>query len=109
MAARQASVSSKLFGDDITKLWPISYEGQSDTACFDNALEFLTRGGYALPHAAMMMIPEAWAGNPLMNAERKAFYEHHASLMEPWDGPYLLYTSDAADERSSVDLGGRRI
>ena len=67
MAARQASVSSKLFGDDITKLWPISYEGQSDTACFDNALEFLTQGGYSLAHAAMMLIPEAWAGNPLMD------------------------------------------
>jgi len=62
MAARQASVSSPLFGDDITKLWPISYEGQSDTACFDNALEFLTQGGYSLSHAVMMLIPEAWAG-----------------------------------------------
>ena len=76
MAARQASVSSKLFGDDITKLWPISYEGQSDTACFDNALEFLVQGGYSLAHAAMMLIPEAWAGNPLMDDERKAFYEY---------------------------------
>jgi len=87
MAARQASVSSKLFGDDITKLWPISYEGQSDTACFDNALEFLVQGGYSLAHAAMMLIPEAWAGNPLMDDERKAFYEYYAALMEPWDGP----------------------
>ena len=68
MAARQASVSSPLFGRDITKLWPISYEGQSDTACFDNALEFLVQGGYSLTHAAMMLIPEAWAGNPLMDA-----------------------------------------
>jgi glutamate synthase (NADPH/NADH) large chain len=66
MAARQASVSSPLFGDDISKLWPISYEGQSDTACFDNALEFLFMGGYSLAHAVMMLIPEAWAGNPLM-------------------------------------------
>ncbi|MCC6890871.1 MAG: glutamate synthase subunit alpha, partial [Hyphomicrobiales bacterium] len=63
MAARQASVSSDLFGDDINKLWPISYEGQSDTACFDNALEFLVMGGYPLAQAMMMMIPEAWAGN----------------------------------------------
>ena len=67
MAARQASVASDLFGDDISKLWPISYEGQSDTACFDNALEFLVQGGYPLAHAMMMMIPEAWAGNPLMD------------------------------------------
>src|SRR5260221_2073645 len=65
MAARQASVTSKHYGNDISKLWPISYEGQSDTACFDNALEFLLRGGYSLPHAAMTLIPEAWAGNPL--------------------------------------------
>ncbi|MGC1576191.1 MAG: glutamate synthase subunit alpha, partial [Beijerinckiaceae bacterium] len=64
MAARQASVDSELFGNDISKLWPISYEGQSDTACFDNALEFLVRGGYSLAHAMMMLIPEAWAGNP---------------------------------------------
>ena len=90
MAARQASVSSPKYGADIGKLWPISYEGQSDTACFDNALEFLTMGGYSLPHAMMMMIPEAWAGNPLMNEERRAFYEYNAALMEPWDGPAAI-------------------
>ncbi len=73
MAARQASVSSPLFGDDISKLWPISYEGQSDTACFDNALEFLTMGGYSLSHAAMMLIPEAWAGNPTMDTQAPRF------------------------------------
>ena len=73
MAARQANVDSELFGNDISKLWPISYEGQSDTACFDNALEFLVRGGYSLTHAMMMLIPEAWAGNPLMDEERRAF------------------------------------
>lgn len=66
MAARQASVDSELFGNDISKLWPISYEGQSDTACFDNALEFLHQGGYSLAHAMMMLIPEAWSGNKLM-------------------------------------------
>ena len=69
MAARQASVHSELYGKDISRLWPISYEGQSDTACFDNALEFLVQGGYSLPHAVMMMIPEAWAGNPLMDED----------------------------------------
>ena len=72
MAARQASVSSDLFGKDIEKLWPISYEGQSDTACFDNALEFLVQGGYSLAHAMMMLIPEAWAGNPLMDEQRRS-------------------------------------
>ena len=90
MAARQASVSSQLFGDDLQKLWPISYEGQSDTACFDNALEFLMMGGYELAHAAMMLIPEAWAGNPLMDEDRRAFYEYHAALMEPWDARAVL-------------------
>ena len=78
MAARQASVDSELFGNDISKLWPISYEGQSDTACFDNALEFLVRGGYPLVHAMMMLVPEAWAGNPSMDEDRRAFYEYHA-------------------------------
>ena len=83
MAARQASVSSPLFGDSINKLWPMSYEGQSDTACFDNALEFLVQGGYSLAHAMMLLIPEAWAGNALMDEKRRAFYEYHASIMEP--------------------------
>jgi glutamate synthase (NADPH/NADH) large chain len=94
MAARQASVSSPKFGNDIEKLWPISYEGQSDTACFDNALEFLTMGGYSLAHAMMMLIPEAWAGNPLMSEERRDFYEYNAALMEPWDGPAALAFSN---------------
>ncbi|WDR04852.1 glutamate synthase large subunit [Devosia rhodophyticola] len=108
MAARQASVSSKLFGDDISKLWPISYEGQSDTACFDNALEFLVRGGYSLPHAAMMLIPEAWAGNPLMDETRRAFYEYHAALMEPWDGPAAMSLSDGRYVVATLDRNGLR-
>ncbi len=108
MAARQASVSSELYGEDIEKLWPISYEGQSDTACFDNALEFLTRGGYALPHAAMMMIPEAWAGNPLMDEERRAFYEYHAALMEPWDGPAAIAFTDGRRIGATLDRNGLR-
>ena len=108
MAARQASVSSKLFGDDIKKLWPISYEGQSDTACFDNALEFLVQGGYSLAHAAMMLIPEAWAGNPLMDAERKAFYEYHAALMEPWDGPAAIAFTDGRQIGGTLDRNGLR-
>ncbi|WP_439615925.1 glutamate synthase large subunit [Shinella sp.] len=108
MAARQASVSSPLFGDDITKLWPISYEGQSDTACFDNALEFLIRGGYSLAHAVMMLIPEAWAGNQLMGAERKAFYEYHAALMEPWDGPAAVAFTDGRQIGATLDRNGLR-
>src|SRR5579862_9641181 len=108
MAARQASVSSPKFGGDITKLWPISYEGQSDTACFDNALEFLTMGGYSLAHAVMMMIPEAWAGNPLMNEERRAFYEYNAALMEPWDGPAAIAFTDGRQIGATLDRNGLR-
>lgn len=108
MAARQASVSSALFGDDISKLWPISYEGQSDTACFDNALEFLVRGGYSMAHAVMMLIPEAWAGNLSMSAERKAFYEYHAALMEPWDGPAAVAFTDGKQIGATLDRNGLR-
>ncbi|WP_083567748.1 glutamate synthase large subunit [Hyphomicrobium sp. CS1GBMeth3] len=108
MAARQASVSSPLFGDDIAKLWPISYEGQSDTACFDNALEFLVMGGYSLAHAAMMLIPEAWAGNPQMDAKRRAFYEYHACLMEPWDGPAAMAFTDGRQIGATLDRNGLR-
>jgi glutamate synthase (NADPH/NADH) large chain len=108
MAARQASVDSELFGNDISKLWPISYEGQSDTACFDNALEFLTQGGYSLAHAMMMLIPEAWAGNKLMDADRKAFYEYHAALMEPWDGPAAVAFTDGRQIGATLDRNGLR-
>jgi glutamate synthase (NADPH/NADH) large chain len=108
MAARQASVSSPLFGDDINKLWPISYEGQSDTACFDNALEFLVQGGYGLAHAVMMMIPEAWAGNPLMDEERRAFYEYNAALMEPWDGPAAIAFTNGRQIGATLDRNGLR-
>src|SRR5579883_1278982 len=108
MAARQASVSSPKFGDDIKKLWPISYEGQSDTACFDNALEFLVMGGYSLAHAVMMMIPEAWAGNRLMSEERRAFYEYNAALMEPWDGPAAIAFTDGRQIGATLDRNGLR-
>ena len=108
MAARQATVDSPLFGNDISKLWPISYEGQSDTACFDNALEFLCRGGYSLAHAMMMLVPEAWAGNPLMSEERRAFYEYHAALMEPWDGPAAIAFTDGLQIGATLDRNGLR-
>src|SRR5579864_5119366 len=108
MAARQASVSSDLYGKDISRLWPISYEGQSDTACFDNALEFLVQGGYSLPHAVMMMIPEAWTGNPLMDEQRRAFYEYHAAMMEPWDGPAAIAFTDGRQIGATLDRNGLR-
>jgi glutamate synthase (NADPH) large chain len=108
MAARQASVTSPLFGDDMSKLWPMSYEGQSDTACFDNALEFLVQGGYGLAHAMMMLIPEAWAGNPLMDEERRAFYEYNAALMEPWDGPAAIAFTNGRQIGATLDRNGLR-
>jgi glutamate synthase (NADPH/NADH) large chain len=108
MAARQASARSPLYGDDIHKLWPISYEGQSDTACFDNALEFLVQGGYKLSHAVMMMIPEAWAGNPLMDEQRRSFYEYNAALMEPWDGPAAIAFTDGRQIGATLDRNGLR-
>jgi len=108
MAARQANMKSEILGEDLSKLWPISYEGQSDTACFDNALEFLNMGGYSLPHAMMMLIPEAWAGNPLMDEDRRAFYEYHASLMEPWDGPAAMVFTDGRLIGATLDRNGLR-
>ena len=108
MAARQASVDSEYFGNDISKLWPISYEGQSDTACFDNALEFLFQGGYSLAHSMMMLIPEAWSGNKLMADDRKAFYEYHAALMEPWDGPAAVAFTDGRQIGATLDRNGLR-
>src|SRR5258706_7938701 len=108
MAARQASVSSDLFGDDINKLWPISYEGQSDTACFDNALEFLVQGGYPPAQEVMMMIPGAGAENPLMDEERRAFYEYNAALMEPWDGPAAIAFTNGRQIGATLDRNGLR-
>jgi glutamate synthase (NADPH) large chain len=108
MAARQANMKSDVLGEDLAKLWPISYEGQSDTACFDNALEFLYMGGYSLPHAMMMLIPEAWAGNPLMDDDRRAFYEHHAAMMEPWDGPAAMVFTDGKVIGATLDRNGLR-
>ncbi len=108
MAARQANMSSEILGEDLEKLWPISYEGQSDSACFDNALELLMRGGYSMPHAMMMLIPEAWAGNPLMDEERRTFYEYHAALMEPWDGPAAIAFTDGRLIGATLDRNGLR-
>ena len=108
MAARQATMSSPIFGDDMQKLWPISYEGQSDSACFDNALELLFQGGYSLHHAMMMLIPEAWAGNPLMDETRRAFYEYNAALMEPWDGPAAIAFTDGRTIGATLDRNGLR-
>ena len=108
MAARRSSMTSELFGDDLDKLWPIVPEGQSDTACFDNTLELLHLGGYSLAHAAMLMIPEAWENHPLMDAERRAFYEYHAALMEPWDRPASIAFTNGRQMGATLDRNGLR-
>jgi glutamate synthase (NADPH/NADH) large chain len=108
MYARRRSMSSDLMGPDLDKMWPLIPHGQSDTACIDNALEILVAGGYSLSHAMMMLIPEAWAGNPLMDPERRAFYEYYAALMEPWDGPAAIAFTDGRQIGATLDRNGLR-
>jgi glutamate synthase (NADPH/NADH) large chain len=108
MNARRRSMESDLIGPDLDKMWPLIPHGQSDTACLDNALELLLAGGYSLAHAIMMLIPEAWAGNPMMDAGRKAFYEYHAALMEPWDGPAAVAFTDGRQIGATLDRNGLR-
>jgi glutamate synthase (NADPH/NADH) large chain len=106
--AREHNISSPLLGEDLEKIWPLIYDGQSDSASFDNALELLVMGGYSLPHAMMMLIPEAWAGNPLMDEDRRAFYEYHMALMEPWDGPAAVAFTDGRQIGATLDRNGLR-
>ena len=94
MHAREALFESPLFGDDIAKLSPIVTPGASDSAVLDNAVELLYHTGRSLPHAVMMLIPEAWQHHATMSDEKKAFYEYHSCLMEPWDGPASIPFSD---------------
>ncbi|MDD3837863.1 MAG: glutamate synthase large subunit, partial [Phenylobacterium sp.] len=108
MNARRRSLESPLLGADLDKMWPLIPHGQSDTACLDNALELLLAGGYPLAHAVMMLIPEAWAGNSLMDAKRRAFYEYHAALMEPWDGPAAVAFTDGRQIGATLDRNGLR-
>ncbi|MEW8468995.1 MAG: glutamate synthase large subunit [Candidatus Thiodiazotropha sp.] len=108
MSARKNSMASEVLGEDLEKIWPLIPEGQSDSACFDNALELLVAGGYSLAHAMMMLIPEAWGGNKLMDKERRAFYEFHAALMEPWDGPAAVAFTDGRQIGATLDRNGLR-
>ncbi|AKH43140.1 glutamate synthase (NADPH/NADH) large chain [Altererythrobacter atlanticus] len=108
MNARRRTMESALLGADLDKLWPIVPHGQSDTACLDNALELLLLGGYSLAHAMMMLIPEAWARDPLIDPARKAFYEYHAALMEPWDGPAAVAFTDGRQIAATLDRNGLR-
>ncbi|MDW3094046.1 MAG: glutamate synthase large subunit [Gammaproteobacteria bacterium] len=108
MRARESLCESELFGDDLRKIFPICIEGGSDSATFDNVMEFLHMGGRPLPHAILMMIPEAWSGHEIMSAERKAFYEYHACLMEPWDGPASVAFTDGEVIGAVLDRNGLR-
>ncbi|NDY92361.1 glutamate synthase-related protein [Ideonella livida] len=108
MRAREGVMKSPVLGDDLQKLYPISLYGQSDTAVFDNALELLTMSGYPLAHAAMMMIPEAWEQHEMMDERRRAFYEYHASMMEPWDGPAAMVFTDGKQIGATLDRNGLR-
>ncbi len=106
--AREKAISSPVLGKDIDKIWPLIYPGQSDSASFDNALELLVMGGYSLAQAMMMMIPEAWERNGEMDENRRAFYEYHAAMMEPWDGPAAVAFTDGRQIGATLDRNGLR-
>ena len=108
MYARQSVLASPLFGDDIKKLLPIITPGGSDSAMLDNAVELLTLAGRSLPHVMSMLIPEAWEHDPTMPEDVKAFYEYHASLMEPWDGPAAVAFTDGRVIGAKLDRNGLR-
>ena len=108
MRAREGVMKSHVLGDDLAKLFPLIYEGQSDTACFDNALELLVMAGYPVAQAMMMMIPEAWENHTLMDDNRRAFYEYHAAMMEPWDGPAAMAFTDGRHIGGTLDRNGLR-
>src|SRR4051812_1987550 len=107
MNARRRTLESPLLGADLDKMWPIIPHGQSDTACLDNALELLLAGGYSLAHAMMLLIPEAWS-DTRMEPKRRAFYEYHAALMEPWDGPAAIAFTDGRQIGATLDRNGLR-
>jgi len=108
MNARYSILKSEKFKEDMEKLWPIIKEGQSDSASFDNALELLVHGGYSIAEAMLIMIPEAWQNNDLMDDKIKSFYEYHAPLMEPWDGPANIAFTDGRQIGAMLDRNGLR-
>ena len=108
MKAREGVMSSPVLGDDLKKLYPISFASQSDTATFDNVLELMTMAGYPLAQAVMMMIPEPWENHATMDPRRKAFYEYHAAMMEPWDGPASIVFTDGRQIGATLDRNGLR-
>jgi glutamate synthase (NADPH/NADH) large chain len=108
MKAREAQFESELFGDNVKDLLPVIVEGGSDSAMFDNAVEMLVMAGRSLPHAMMMLIPEAWDGHETMSDEKKAFYEYHSCVMEPWDGPASMVFTDGTVIGAVLDRNGLR-
>lgn len=108
MKAREGVMSSPVLAADLKKLYPISFADQSDTATFDNCLELLTMAGYPISQAVMMMIPEPWEQHSTMDARRKAFYEYHAAMMEPWDGPASIVFTDGRQIGATLDRNGLR-
>ncbi len=108
MRAREGVMSSPVLGNDLQKLYPISFAGQSDTATFDNCLELLTMAGYPISQAVMMMIPEPWEQHTTMDERRKAFYEYHAAMLEPWDGPASIVFTDGRQIGATLDRNGLR-
>ena len=108
MKAREGVMSSPVLGADLQKLYPISFPGQSDTATFDNCLELLTMAGYPISQAVMMMIPEPWEQHTTMDERRKAFYEYHAAMLEPWDGPASIVFTDGRQIGATLDRNGLR-
>ncbi len=108
MRARESLLASPLFGEDMKKVLPIVNTNGSDSAMFDNVFELLVMGGRSLPHAMMMMIPEPWAGHESMSEEKKAFYEYHSCLMEPWDGPASVAFTDGTMIGATLDRNGLR-
>ncbi|MFW5857945.1 MAG: glutamate synthase large subunit, partial [Planctomycetota bacterium] len=108
MRARYASMRSDRFGENLADLYPVVIEGGSDSASFDNVLEFLTLTGRSLPHAMMMMVPQAWGAKYYMGQDRRAFYEYHSMVMEPWDGPAALVATDGVRVCATLDRNGLR-
>jgi glutamate synthase (NADPH/NADH) large chain/glutamate synthase (ferredoxin) len=108
MKAREGVMSSPVLGDDLKKLYPISFANQSDTATFDNCLELLTMAGYPISQAVMMMIPEPWEQHTMMDERRRAFYEYHAAMLEPWDGPASIVFTDGRQIGATLDRNGLR-
>ncbi len=108
MKAREGVMSSPVLAADLAKLYPISFAGQSDTATFDNCLELLTMAGYPISQAVMMMMPEPWEQHATMEPRRRAFYEYHAAMMEPWDGPAAMVFTDGRQIGATLDRNGLR-